>query len=84
MNDALARELDLLPTYLSQHLLLSITALAAGIALSLPLAFLVIPRQKARALVLMIAAAVQTIPSLALLALMAIRHHDWLQAMSER
>jgi len=70
VNDALARELDLLPAYLSQHLLLSITALAAGIALSLPLAILVIPRQKSRALVLMVAAAVQTIPSLALLALM--------------
>lgn len=70
MSDALATQLALLPDYLSRHLLLSVTALGAGIALSLPLAFAVARVRSLRAPVLMTASAVQTIPGLALLALM--------------
>lgn len=70
MSDVLARQLELLPDYLSRHLLLTATALAIGIALSLPLAFLVARIERLRSPVLMIASAIQTIPGLALLALM--------------
>jgi osmoprotectant transport system substrate-binding protein/osmoprotectant transport system permease protein len=70
MSQALADQLALLPDYLSRHLLLSITALAIGIALSLPLAFLLLRVPRLRDPVLMVASAIQTIPGLALLALM--------------
>jgi osmoprotectant transport system permease protein len=70
MSQALADQLALLPDYLSRHLLLSITALAVGIALSLPLAFVVLRVRRLRDPVLMVASAIQTIPGLALLALM--------------
>jgi osmoprotectant transport system permease protein len=69
MSGALAQQLALLPEYLSRHLLLSVTALAVGIALSLPLAFL-IARVRALRPLLTIAGVIQTIPGLALLALM--------------
>jgi osmoprotectant transport system substrate-binding protein/osmoprotectant transport system permease protein len=70
MSQALRDQLALLPDYLSRHLLLSITALAIGIALSLPLAFLLLRVRRLRDPVLMVASAIQTIPGLALLALM--------------
>jgi osmoprotectant transport system permease protein len=70
MSQALSEQLALLPEYLSRHLLLSITALAIGIALSLPLAFLLLRIRRLRDPVLMVASAIQTIPGLALLALM--------------
>jgi osmoprotectant transport system permease protein len=70
MSSSLAEQLALLPDYLSRHLLLSISALAIGIALSLPLAFLLLRVRRLRDPVLMVASAIQTIPGLALLALM--------------
>ena len=70
MSQTLADQLVLLPDYLSRHLLLSVAALAVGIALSLPLAFLVLRVRRLRDPVLMVASAIQTVPSLALLALM--------------
>jgi osmoprotectant transport system substrate-binding protein/osmoprotectant transport system permease protein len=70
VSSALAEQLALLPNYLSRHLLLSVTALAAGVLISLPLAFLVLRVRKLRGPVLMVASAIQTIPGLALLALM--------------
>jgi osmoprotectant transport system permease protein len=70
MSGALAAQLALLPEYLGRHLLLSVTALACGIALSLPLAFALARADAPRAPVLAVASAIQTIPGLALLALM--------------
>ena len=70
MSEALRQQLELLPDYLSRHLLLSITALSIGVGLSLPLAVLVTRLRWLRAPVLGLASAVQTVPSLALLALM--------------
>lgn len=70
MNEALAEQLALLPDYLSQHLLLSVTALGIGIGISLPLAIVVTRLRALQGPVLMVASAIQTIPSLALLALM--------------
>jgi osmoprotectant transport system permease protein len=66
----LQRELAELPVLLSAHA--SITALAAGlaIAISVPLGVAVARRARPRALVLGVAGVVQTIPGLALLALM--------------
>ncbi|MFZ0256148.1 MAG: ABC transporter permease/substrate-binding protein [Gammaproteobacteria bacterium] len=70
MSEALTQQLDLLPDYLSRHLLLTVTALAVGIGISLPLAVVVTRARALQAPVLMVASAIQTIPSLALLALM--------------
>jgi len=70
VSEALTQQLALLPDYLSRHLLLSVTALAVGIGLSLPLAFVTIRFRRLQGPVMMIASAIQTIPGLALLALM--------------
>jgi osmoprotectant transport system permease protein len=58
-----------LPEYLGNHVLLSVSALALGIAISLPLGILAARRPKLRWPLLAIASLVQTIPGLALLAL---------------
>jgi len=58
-----------LPDYLGSHVLVSITALAIGLGISLPLAILSVRRPLLRAILLTIASVVQTIPGLALLAL---------------
>jgi osmoprotectant transport system permease protein len=63
--EALAR----LPDYLGSHVLVSTTALALGIGLSLPLAFAARRRPVLRGLLLALANVAQTIPGLALLAL---------------
>jgi osmoprotectant transport system permease protein len=63
--DALAR----LPDYLGSHVLVSLTALALGLAVSLPLAIYAARRPTLRATVLAATSVVQTIPGLALLAL---------------
>jgi osmoprotectant transport system substrate-binding protein/osmoprotectant transport system permease protein len=63
--DAWAR----LPDYLGSHVLVSITALAIGLGVSLPLAVASIRRPVLRGSLLTIASVVQTIPGLALLAL---------------
>ena len=70
MSDALAEQLALLPEYLGRHLLLSLTALAAGITISALLTYVAIRRSGTQAPMLAIAGALQTIPGLALLALM--------------
>ncbi|MCP4039567.1 MAG: ABC transporter permease subunit [bacterium] len=59
-----------LPDYLASHLLLSIAALSLGIALSLPLAALALRVRPLAGPVLGVASVIQTIPGLALLALM--------------
>jgi osmoprotectant transport system permease protein len=58
-----------LPDCLSSHVLVSLTALALGLGLSLPLAILSVRRPVLRGTLLGIASVVQTIPGLALLAL---------------
>src|SRR5262245_17274987 len=63
--DALAR----LPDYLGSHVLVSVTALAIGLGISLPLAIMATRRPLLRGILLAVASVVQTIPGLALLAL---------------
>ena len=63
--DAFAR----LPDYLASHVLVSLTALALGLGISLPLAIASMRRPVLRAGLLGVASVVQTIPGLALLAL---------------
>ncbi|MGP7795798.1 ABC transporter permease/substrate-binding protein [Sphingomonas sp. CLY1604] len=57
------------PPLLAQHVLLSAAALLLGIAISLPLAVLAARRRRIGGAILGIASLIQTIPSLALLAL---------------
>jgi len=66
----LQEQLALLPDYLSSHFLLTVGALAIGITLSLPLAWVVIRVRSLRTPVLAVVSVIQTIPGLALLALM--------------
>ena len=58
-----------LPDYLSSHVLVSVTALAIGLGISLPLAVLSMRRPVLRGILLAVASVIQTIPSIALLAL---------------
>jgi osmoprotectant transport system permease protein len=58
-----------LPDYLGNHVRVSVTALALGLAVSLPLAIAVRNRRVPRAGLLGLASIVQTVPGLALLAL---------------
>jgi osmoprotectant transport system permease protein len=69
VDDRLASALRLLPGYLSQHVLLSAAALALGVAISLPLTVAASRSAAVRWPVLGLASVIQTIPSLALLAL---------------
>ncbi len=59
-----------LPDYFSSHVLLTLGAVAIGCLISLPLAFLALRKPTLRTLLLGAASIVQTIPGLALLALM--------------
>jgi len=71
MGDSnLSHQLQLLPEYLSHHLLLTVAALAAGIIICLPLGILVTRVKKLQWPVLAFASVMQTIPGIALLALM--------------
>ncbi len=70
MSDAVAQQLDLLPGYLSSHLLLTLIALAVGIAVCVPLGFLVTRIKRLQWPTLTVASILQTIPGIALLALM--------------
>jgi osmoprotectant transport system substrate-binding protein/osmoprotectant transport system permease protein len=58
-----------LPDYLGSHVLVSVTALALGLAISLPLALISRRRPAWRAVLLGAASVVQTVPGLAMLAL---------------
>ncbi|HUO12234.1 MAG TPA: ABC transporter permease/substrate-binding protein [Caulobacteraceae bacterium] len=69
MNARLASAWALLPDYLGQHVLLSACALLLGFAISLPLAVAASRSAAVRWPALLVASLVQTIPSLALLAL---------------
>ena len=69
MNAQLAAAFAVLPNYLSQHVLLSLSAIALGAAVSLPLAIWAARRPTLRWPLLAGTSLVQTIPALALLAL---------------
>ena len=69
LDPRLAEALARLPDYLGSHVLVSVTALALGLAVSLPLALVSIRRPAFRAIALALSSIVQTIPGLALLAL---------------
>ena len=69
MDERFAAAARLLPGYLAQHVLLSLTALVLGLIISLPLAVAASRSAVVRWPSLFIASLVQTIPSLALLAL---------------
>lgn len=69
MSPRIAQALALLPDYLAWHVLLSVSALILGVAISLPLAVAASRSARLRWPVLAFAGLIQTIPSLALLAL---------------
>ena len=69
MNPRVASAFALLPEYLGWHVLLSFSALLLGVAISLPLAIAAARSSRLRWPVLAGASLIQTIPSLALLAL---------------
>ena len=70
LSNNIRAQLDLLPEFFSHHLSLSLASLAIGITISLPLAVLASRRKGLESAVLGTASVIQTIPSLALLALM--------------
>lgn len=70
MSDTLSEQLALLPDYLGGHLLLTIAALAIGITVCLPTAFLITRVKPLQWPTLTFAGVMQTIPGIALLALM--------------
>ncbi len=69
MSPALTSAFERLPEYLGWHVLLSVSALGLGLAISLPLAIAAARSPRLRWPVLAFASLIQTIPSLALLAL---------------
>jgi osmoprotectant transport system permease protein len=69
MNDRFANALALLPVYLSEHVVLSAAAMALGLVVSLALVVGGVRCERVRWPVLAFASLIQTVPSLALLAL---------------
>src|SRR5882724_2153574 len=69
LDPRIAEALARLPEYLGAHVVLSLSALGLGLALSLPLALLAVRSPRLRWALLTAASVIQTIPSLALLAL---------------
>lgn len=70
LADNLSRQWELLPDRLAGHITLSLAAIAAGVAVSVPLGAVVSRFPRAEQVVLTVASVLQTVPSLALLALM--------------
>jgi osmoprotectant transport system permease protein len=70
MSDVLVAQLRLLPDTLGQHLLVSLVALLAGLLISAPIAARAASKSRLAGASLATASVIQTIPSLALLALM--------------
>ena len=69
MNDRFANAWALLPGYLSEHVVLSAAAMALGLVVSLALVVAAVRSERVRWPVLAFASLIQTVPSLALLAL---------------
>jgi len=70
MMENIREQFAVLPGNLANHLAITVIPLAIGVAVSLPLAVLVVKKEKLRYPTLTVVSVVQTIPSLALLALM--------------
>lgn len=70
MSDEFLRQLDVLPSNLASHLMITVIPLALSLAISLPTAILLVRRPSLRYPVMTAVSVVQTIPGLALLALM--------------
>ena len=70
MSSNLAERWSELPDLLAGHMLLSLAAILVGLSISLPLGILAASRPRLAAVVLNAASVIQTIPGLALLALM--------------
>jgi len=70
VNEALLEQLELLPALLAPHVVLVAAAMLAGVAVSAPLALVCTRIPRLAGPVLALASLVQTIPALALLALM--------------
>jgi ABC-type proline/glycine betaine transport system permease subunit len=69
MNTSVAEAWALLPDYLGQHVILSVSALSLGVAISLPLGVLAARNRRFGGPLLVAVSIVQTVPGLALLAL---------------
>ena len=69
MNSSFAEAWTLLPDYLGQHVILSVSALSLGVAISVPLGILAARNSRFGGPLLAVVSVVQTIPGLALLAL---------------
>ena len=69
MNDQFAQALAVLPDYLGQHVLLSVSALLLALLVALPLVVISLRSAALRGPVIALASLVQTIPGLALMAL---------------
>ncbi len=69
MSENLARQFELLPLYFGWHVVICAIALGIGLTISLPLGVWSARRQKLGSAVLAVASVIQTIPSIALLAL---------------
>ena len=72
MDERLGELFKQLPDFLGGHMLLSLAALAAGLAISLPLGIAASRRPRFAELTLAVAGIIQTVPSLALLAVMVV------------
>jgi osmoprotectant transport system permease protein len=72
MSEQWAELFKQLPNYLGGHIMLSLTSLAVGLAISVPLGIAVSRQPRLAELTLTVAGIIQTIPSLALLALMVL------------
>jgi osmoprotectant transport system permease protein len=70
LRDQFADQLDTLPLYLSGHLLVSLAGLAAGLAIGLPLGVFASRHKKLSEKLVGVFEVIQTVPTLALLALM--------------
>ncbi|MCG8441284.1 MAG: ABC transporter permease/substrate-binding protein [Caulobacterales bacterium] len=70
MSEAYGEALARLPALLSGHVVLSLLALLAGLAVSLPIGVFAARRPRAQAVATAAASVIQTVPSIALLALM--------------
>jgi osmoprotectant transport system permease protein len=70
LRDGLQEQLNLLPQYLTAHLQLALMALALGALVSIPLGIWVVRHPRLETALLGLASVIQTVPSLALLAIM--------------
>ncbi len=70
ISEQISQQFSYLPDYLGGHLLLTISALLIGISISFPLALSILQSKKLQWVTLAFASVMQTIPGIALLALM--------------